>query len=173
MSKIGIFYGSCGGTTGEVAEEIGKFFGVDEDDIINMEEDYDDVDQLLGYDILFLGSSTWGQGDVQRDWVDPLYEIDQDEVDFSGKTVALFGAGDCESHGEHFVSALGKMYDLFTARGAKVVGSFPTDGYTYEESLAVKDGKFCGLPFDNVNEEDKTPARVQAWCESVKAELGI
>lgn len=172
MSKIGIFYGSCGGITGEVAEEIGKFFDVDEDDIINMEEDFDDVDQLLGYDILFLGSSTWGQGDVQRDWVDPLYEIEQDEVDFSGKTVALFGAGDCESHAEHFVSALGKMHDLFKERGAKVVGSFPTDGYTYEASLAIKDGMFCGLPIDNVNEEDKTEARVQAWCEKVKSDLG-
>lgn len=173
MANIGIFYGSCGGATQGVAEKIAEAFEVDEDNVINMEEDFDDVDQLLEYDILFLGSSTWGQGDVQRDWVDPLYEIEQDEVDFSGKTVALFGAGDHDSHGEHFVSALGKMHDLFKERGAKIVGFIPTDGYTYEESLAIKDGKFCGLPIDDVNEEDKTPARVEAWLESVKQELSL
>lgn len=171
MANIGIFYGSCGGTTGAAAEKIAALMEVDEDNVINMEEDYDDVDQLLEYDVLILGSSTWGQGDVQRDWVDPLFEIDGDEVDFSGKTIALFGAGDCQSHGEHFVSALGKMYDIFHARGAKLIGSFPTDGFTYKASLAIKDGQFCGLPFDDVNESDKTEERIEAWVAKLKSEL--
>lgn len=173
MANIGIFYGSCSGITGEVAEKIAEEFGVEDDAVINMEEDFDDVDQLLEYDILFLGSSTWGQGDVQRDWVDPLLEIDDDEVDFSGKTVLLFGAGDCKDHGEHFVSALGKMHDLFSARGAKIVGSFPTDGYSFEHSLALKDGKFCGLPFDSINEAELTESRASAWIDQVKGELAL
>ena len=109
MSKIGIFFGSSGGVTRAVAEKLEELF--DGAELIDMEEDFDDIDQMLEYDILLLGSSTWGQGDPQRDWVDPLYEIESDDVDFSGKTIALFGAGDQETHGEHFVSALGKMYD--------------------------------------------------------------
>ena len=64
MAKIGIFYGSSGGVTGAVAEKLEELF--EDADLINMEEDFDDIDQLLGYDILLLGSSTWGQGDPQR-----------------------------------------------------------------------------------------------------------
>lgn len=171
MSKIGIFFGSSGGVTRAVAEKLEELF--DGADLIDMEEDFDDVEQMLEYDILLLGSSTWGQGDPQRDWVDPLYEIESDDVDFSGKTIALFGAGDQETHGEHFVSALGKMYDLFSARGAKLVGSFPTDGFTYEFSLAEKEGKFVGLPIDDVNQADLTDERVEKWAAGVKAELGL
>jgi flavodoxin I len=171
--KIGIFYGSCGGTTAKVAEMLAKEFNVDEDDVINMEEDYDDLDQFLDYDILFIGSSTWGQGDVQRDWVDVLLEIEEEDIDFSSKTIALFGAGDCKTHGEHFVSALGKMYDVFKSKGAKIVGFVPQDGYTFTHSLAIKDGKFCGLPIDSVNEPDLTVDRTQKWIKQLKEELNL
>lgn len=171
MAKIGIFYGSSGGVTAAAAEKLEELFEGAE--LIDMEEDFDDIDQLLSYDILLLGSSTWGQGDPQRDWVDPLYEIESDEIDFSGKTIALFGAGDQETHGEHFVSALGKMYDLFKKRGAKLVGSFPTEGYSYDFSLADKGGKFVGLPIDDINQSDLTDERIEKWAASVKSELGI
>lgn len=167
--RVGVFYGSCSGITGNVARKIAEAFEADE--VINMEEDFDSVDQLLAYELLFLGSSTWGQGDVQRDWVDPLLEIGDEELDFSGKTIALFGAGDAKTHGEHFVSALGKMYDLFKERGASFVGFFPTEGYAFEASLALKEGMFCGLPIDEVNEPEKTQARVEAWIAKVKEEI--
>jgi flavodoxin I len=171
--KIGIFYGSCGGTTAQVANLLADAFEIDEDDVINMEEDFDDVSQLMEYDVLFIGSSTWGQGDVQRDWVDVMLEIEEEELDFDGKTIALFGAGDSKTHGEHFVSALGKMHDLFAGLGAKIIGFVPTDGYTFTHSLALKDGKFCGLPFDTVNEPDLTIPRANAWIEQLKKELGL
>ena len=171
MANIGIFFGSSGGVTRAVAEKLEELF--DGAELIDMEEDFDDIDQMLEYDILLLGSSTWGQGDPQRDWVDPLYEIESDETDFTGKTIALFGAGDQETHGEHFVSALGKMYDLFSARGAKLVGSFPTEGFTYEFSLAEKDGKFVCLPIDDINQSDLTDERVEKWAAGIKEELGL
>lgn len=172
MAKVGIFVGSSGGITFEVAEQLAECF--DDAEVINMEEDYDDIDQLLEYDILLIGSSTWGQGDPQRDWVDPLYEMDNDEPDFSGKKIAFFGAGDQDTHGEHFVSALGKMHDLFAKLGAQTgFGYWPTDGYDYKFSLAEKEGKFCGLPIDDVNQSDMTEARVTAWAEQVRREIGL
>lgn len=171
--NIGIFYGTAGGNTKIVADALAEAFDLDEDNNINIEEDYDDTDQLLEYDVLFLGTSTWGQGDVFHGWVDILFEIESEDVDFSGKTVAFFGAGDYVKHGEHFCSALGKMYDLFTSKGAKGIGFMPTDGYTYEASLAVKDDQFCGLPIDQMNEADKTPARIEQWIGILKNELGV
>ena len=172
MAKIGIFVGSSGGVTMSAAEKLEELF--DGAELINMEEDYDDLEQFEDFDVLLIGSSTWGQGDVQRDWVDPLYEMQNDEPDMSGKKVAFFGAGDQESHPEEFVTALGKMKDIFSKLGADTeYGYWPTEGYSYKYSYAEKDGKFCGLAIDDINQEDLTDSRLGAWAQQVKSEMNI
>jgi len=172
MAKMGIFIGTAGGTSMKVADALVEAFDIDEDDVINMEDDFDDVeDQMLEYDVLFIGSSTWGQGDVHFSWVDPVLEIEDDEIDFSGKTVAFFGAGDTKKHSEHFCSALGKLHKTFTSAGAKPVGFIPKDGYDYEFSMAEIDGKLCGCAIDEHNESDKTEERIETWISALKAEL--
>jgi flavodoxin I len=172
MSKVGIFVGSSGGVTLLAAEKLQELF--DGAELINMEEDYDDLEQFDEFDVLLIGSSTWGQGDPQRDWVDPLYEMDNDAPDLSGKKVAFFGAGDQKTHGEFFVSALGKMEDIFHKCGAKTgFGHWPTDGYEYKYSDAEKAGKFCGLPIDDINQEDLTEDRITSWAKQVKEEMQI
>lgn len=171
MSKIGIFVGTAGGTSMKIAKALGKEFDVDKDDIINMEEDFDDIEQFEDYDILFLGSSTWGKGEVHFSWVDPILELEDEKPDFSGKTVAFFGAGDCKKHGEHFCSALGKLHKTFTGLGATAIGFIPKEDYEYEFSLAEIDGKFCGLGIDEHNEKGKTKERISNWIEVLKSEL--
>jgi flavodoxin I len=174
MSRIGVFVGTAGGTSMKVADGLAEAFGIEEDDIINMEEDFDDIeDQMMEYDILFLGSSTWGQGDVHFSWVDVMLEIEDEDFDFSGKTVAFFGAGDCKKHGEHFCSALGKLHKTFVGAGAKAVGFVSKDDYDYEFSLAEMDGKLCGLAIDEHNESDKTEARIENWISILKDELKL
>ena len=172
MASVGIFVGSSGGITQGVAEKLEELFEGAE--LINMEEDYDDLEQFDDFDVLLIGTSTWGQGDPQRDWVDPLYEMDNDEPDLSGKKVAFFGAGDQESHPEEFVTALGKIKDIFSKCGADTeYGYWSTEGYTYKYSFAERDGKFCGLAIDDINQEDLTEARVNDWASQVKGEMGL
>lgn len=168
MSRIGIFVGTCSGVTMKAAERLAEMLGKDNCDLFNMEDDFTDFDEMLEFDYLLFGCSTWGSGEVQNDWRDPLLDLDNEKPDFSGKTIAVFGAGDYKDHGEQFVSALGILYDKFKARGATLVGSMPLDGYTYEYSFAERDGVFVGLPFDKVNENDKTEARLAAWVEILK-----
>ena len=55
--------------------------------------------------------------------------------------------------------------------GAPFIGSVPTDGYTFDDSEAIVDGKFIGLPLDDVNEDDKTDSRIDAWIEEIKPQL--
>ncbi|MEL6603363.1 MAG: flavodoxin [Cyanobacteria bacterium J06614_10] len=169
MTKIGIFYGSTSGVTEEIAEKIYEEIGDSACDLYSMEEDFDDVDDLLKYDYLLLGCSTWGAGEVQNDWREPLFDMEVEKPDFSGKTIALFGAGDCTGHGKHFVGALGILYDQFTALGAQIVGAVPVEGYSFEASTAIRDGKFVGLPLDEVNESDKTDQRIANWLNSLRA----
>lgn len=171
MAKVGIFFGSSSGVTRGAAELLEE--QIPGAELIDMEEDYEGIDQFEDYDVLLIGSSTWGQGDPQRDWVDPLYELSNEQPDLSGKKVAFFGAGDQETHGEHFVSALGKMHDLFVSLGASAYGYTPTEGFDYEFSLAEREGKFCGLAFDDVNQEELTASRVSAWASQLKSEMGL
>ena len=170
MAKIGIFYASAGGTTKIITDKLIEAFDIEEDDVIFMEEDYDDTEQFEEYDVLLLGSSTWGQGDPHFEWVDPLLEVEE-EADMSGKKVAFFGAGDSVKHGEHFCSALGKLHNVFTKKGAKAIGFLPKELYTYEFSLAEIDGKFCGCGIDEHNEKDKTADRIEKWIEVLKSEI--
>ncbi|WP_317931816.1 flavodoxin [Halioxenophilus sp. WMMB6] len=171
MSKIGIYVGSSTGSTMQVAKKLEAAFGEERCDIKDLEDDYMDLDEFLEYDILFFGCSTWGSGEVQYNWVEPLQDLQINKPDFSGKTIALFGAGDCKDHSEQFVSALAVLYDKFGARGASFIGAFPTDGYTFDHSEAIRDGKFVGFPFDRVNEDDKTDERLSRWVEVLKAEM--
>ncbi|MBU1669139.1 flavodoxin domain-containing protein [bacterium] len=170
MANIGIFYASAGGTTKIITDALVEAFEVDEDSVISMEDDYDDIEQFDDFDVLFIGSSTWGQGDAHFEWVDPMLEIEE-EADFSGKKVAFFGAGDAKKHGEHFCSALGKLHNTFTKVGAEAIGFVPKEDYNYEFSLAEMDGKLCGLGIDEHNEAEKTQARIENWITVLKDEV--
>ena len=171
MSKVGIFYASAGGNIKLIADALKEAYEVEDDDCILMEDDFDSVEQFEDYDVLFLGTSTWGQGDVHFSWVDALFEISSQKMSFEGKTIAFFGAGDAKTHGEHFCSALGKFYQTFSKTGAKIVGFVDKVGYTYEASLAEIDGKLCGLAIDNINEPSKTQERIENWLEQLKEEI--
>ncbi|MDJ0661985.1 MAG: flavodoxin [Crocosphaera sp.] len=168
MAKVGIFYGSTSGITEEIAIKLREKLGEDICDIYSMEEDFDEYDQLLDYDYLLLGCSTWGAGEVQNDWREPLFEMELDKPDFTGKTIALFGAGDQVDHGTEFVSALGKMYEHFNKLGATLVGEFPNEGYDFQYSSALLNDKFVGLPIDEVNQSEKTEERISQWVDSIR-----
>jgi hypothetical protein len=49
-----------------------------------------------------------------------------------------------------------------------VVGFVDDEGYTYDDSSAVVDGRWVGLPIDEDNEYDLTDARLKAWVDQLK-----
>jgi flavodoxin I len=51
--------------------------------------------------------------------------------------------------------------------GAEIVGDWPTDGYTFEQSAAVVDGRFLGLIIDQRTQGMHTDARMDAWLAQV------
>ena len=167
MKKIGIYYGSTAGTTEEIAKTIATVLNVadtDIHDVSNFSEESIDA-----YEVLLLGSSTWGEGDIQDDWFTVLQSLSK--MDLSGKKVAFFGCGDSSSYPDSFCGAMGQMYNEIKDTGAKFIGSVSTDGYTFDESEAVVDGKFIGLPLDEENEDEKSAKRITDWIESIKPEL--
>lgn len=164
MKKIGLFYGSTMGNTEGVARIIGKELSADIFDVSNASKG-----DLDSYEMLILGTSTWGLGDLQDDWEGFISELQA--VDLTGKTVAIFGLGDAEGYPDTFVDGIGTLYEAVSSQGATVIGSVPVVDYSYDASTAEVDGLFVGLPLDEDNESDKTQARLDAWLVDIKAVL--
>nr|WP_321502334.1 flavodoxin [uncultured Dethiosulfovibrio sp.] len=163
MSNIAVFYGSTTGATQGVAEKIAGILGADIFDASSAGND-----AIEGHDVLLLGSSTWGLGELQDDWNDFLPKLEKAEL--SGKKVAFFGTGDQEGFGDTFVEALGIIHDAIEGKGVTVIGKWPSDGYSGTSS-ALKDGFFVGLPIDESNQSDMTDDRIAAWTEQLKSEM--
>lgn len=167
MEKTCIIYGSSTGTCQAIAEKIAGRLGVAQADVYDVANIT--ADTVGRYANLILGTSTWGAGELQDDWYDGLEKLKGTEL--SGKTIALFGCGDCESYGDTFCSAMAEIYEGLKDSGAKFVGQVSTDGYTFGDSAAVIGGQFVGLALDDVNEDDKTDGRIDAWTEQIKDAL--
>ncbi len=164
MKSTIVIYGSSTGTCQSIAENIAGKLGVETLDVQQLT-----ADVINNNDNLILGTSTWGAGEMQDDWYDGVKTLKA--AGLSGKTVALFGCGDCESYCDTFCGGLKELYDAAVEAGATVVGSVPTEGYNFDDSEAAVDGNFVGLALDEVNEDDKTESRVSAWVEALKPSL--
>lgn len=166
MKRTGIFYGTSTGNTREVAEMIASRLGVKDSDV----HDVASVapSELGNYDVIILGSPTYGSGELQDDWYDFITGAEQ--LDLKGKTVAVFGCGD-ENMSDTFCDAVGIIYDRMGKTGARFTGEYNAACYHYGETGAEIDGKIIGLLIDNVNHADITAERVNGWCDQLKNEL--
>ena len=163
MKKTVVVYGSSTGTCEAVANTIASKLGVE---AINVADLNDAI--VADNDNLILGTSTWGAGELQDDWYDGVEVLKG--ADLAGKTVALFGCGDAESYPDTFCGAMAEIYNAVKDQ-ANVIGAVSTDGYTFDDSEAVIDGQFVGLALDDVNEDDKTEGRIDAWIDAIKGQL--
>lgn len=171
MASIGLFFGSDEGNTERVAYQIRKCLGEDLVDIY----DVADITQLefTHYDRIILGIPTWDFGQIQSDWEDFWGDIA--EVDFSGKTVALFGLGDQFGYADYFLDAMGMLHDVVVQSGARIIGHWSTEGYEFIASKAEIPGAamFVGLALDEDHQEDLTSSRLNNWCTQIAAEFGL
>lgn len=157
--KTGIFFGSTMGTTEALAKQIAHKLSIPSADVYNVAEV--SVDQVMDYDLLLLGSSTWGAGDLQDDWYSFVDQLKN--KDLTGKRVALFGCGDSASYPDTFCDALSVLYDDLAGTGCAFVGAYVPEDYDVTDSAVCRDGKFIGLAIDDVNESDKTEDRIDTW----------
>lgn len=160
MAKTIVVYGSSTETCENIANTLGEKLGAD---VINAADLT--AEQLESADNILLGSSTWGVGELQDDWYDAIETVKG--ANLAGKKVAVFGCGDSASYSDTFCGAMKELYDAAKVAGATVVGEVSTDGYTFDSSDAVVDGKFVGLALDDVNEDDKTAERIDAWIPTL------
>ncbi len=164
MKNIGIIYGSSTGTCQDMAQKIAELLPGDVVDVSNMNQE-----KFENYDVLLLGSSTWGFGELQDDWDSALSKLKS--ANLSGKSVGFFGCGDADGYPDTFCDAIGIIYKAIENSGCTFIGKMPIGDISFDESAAVIDGELVGVVADDINESDKTEERIATWVEIIKSQI--
>ena len=164
--RIKLIYGSDTGNTELVTEDIVKLLDNVEVTTVGelTPEDWD-------HDRFILGIPTWYDGDLQSDWEEYFEEFQT--IDFTGKTVAIFGLGDQLGYEEWFCDGVGILAEVVIKNGGTVIGYTDKDeSYDFETTpkSIIKDDVFYGLCIDEDNQGELTQERLKNWVEQLKLE---
>jgi flavodoxin I len=174
MSKIGLFFGPLKGSVHRVADKIKDAIGEDKVEMVAVNEaetsDLNRFDKII-FGISTVGKETWDSEYSNTDWNNFFPKATA--ADYTGKTVAIFGLGDHITYPGHFVNAMGMLAKELLKKNATIVGKIAADGYEFDESEAVIDGQFVGLPVDEDFEPEQTDERIAAWLNNIKPYFGF
>jgi flavodoxin I len=167
MKKTAIFYSFSSRKTSKIASMILDEFG--DTQIATHDPEAIAFETLLAYDNLILGVPTWFDGELPNYWDELVPAIE--DMNFKGKTVAIFGNGDQEGYPQNFCDGVGIMAGLMESRGARLAGFTEATGYNFEHSRAERNGKLCGLLLDFENQPKMNSRRVKDWVNQLRKEL--
>ena len=174
MDKTAIFFGPLDGAVHRVAEKIRKVIGEDKVIMVPVKdasvEDLEKYDKII-FGISTVGKETWESIYTNVDWAKFLPEISK--TTYQNKTIAIFGLGDHITYSSTFVDHIGLLGHELMKKGATLVGQVSTDGYEFDESEAVVNGKFLGLPVDEDFEPELTDERVKNWLVQIRPSFGF
>ena len=162
--RIKLIYGSDTGNTELVTEDIIKLL-----DNVEVTTVADLTPEDWDHDKFILGIPTWYDGELQSDWEDYFEEFKT--IDFTNKTVAIFGLGDQLGYEEWFCDGIGILAKVIIENGGKVIGyTEKDDSYDLEEipKSLVDDNTFYGLCIDEDNQPELTQDRLQKWVGNIK-----
>ena len=171
VKNIGIFYAPSGGSVHRVARLIKQKLADWEPDIFVVS---DIVPlKLLDYRNLILVCSTLGRNTWEMEQKDPWSSFIPKllRIHLDGRKVAMVGLGDHVSYPNNFVDGMGILGQTVEEIGGKLIGMTETRDYVFNDSRALRDGKFIGLPLDEDYEADKTEGRLEEWLKRIRPEL--
>ena len=164
--RIKLIYGSDTGNTELVTEDITKLL-----DDIEVTTVADLTPEDWDHDKFILGIPTWYDGELQSDWEDYFEEFKT--IDFTDKTVAIFGLGDQLGYEEWFCDGVGILAKVVLENGGKIIGyTEKDDSYELDEpcKALVDDNTFYGLCLDEDNQQELTQERLVKWVGDLKKE---
>jgi flavodoxin I len=164
MVKIGLFYSFKSLKTKKIASYIIEWFG--EEAIESIDAETVTEEDFMRFDKIILGVPTWFDGELPLYWDEFVPALK--DLDLTGKKIAIYGLGDQKGYPENFGDAVGLMASILISRNAELVGETSPEGYSFESSRALYNGKFRGLILDQENQPRLTENRVQDWCDQLK-----
>ena len=162
--RVKLIYGSDTGNTELVTEDLTKLL-----DDVEVTTVADLTPEDWDHDKFILGIPTWYDGELQSDWEDYFEEFKT--IDFTNKTVAIFGLGDQLGYEEWFCDGIGILAEVIMENGGKVIGYTEKDNsYDLEETpkSLVDDNTFYGLCIDEDNQPELTQDRLEKWVVDIK-----
>ncbi len=150
MIKAIIVYGSNSGETEWIAETIGEVlrksgFDVSIKDVVDIQ----DPEELLNYDLILLGSSTWNFGELQQNM--KAFEPELQKLNLAGKFAAAFGSGDKQGYADYFCKAVDILEEDLLRCGAEIV--------------------MPSLKVDESEDRDKREEIIKKWTEELVKEV--
>ena len=167
MNKTAIIYSFSTKKTGKIAERIKEAFNDEQVEMVNAEEITEEL--FISFSQLIMGVPTWFDGELPNYWDEFVPALE--DLDLTGKKIALYGLGDQKGYPENFVDGMGIMAEILGHQGATLMGFTSTRGYDFESSRAVRGDQFCGLAIDYENQGSMNKERVEAWVEQLKTEF--
>ena len=167
MKKTAIIYSFNTKKTGKIAERITEAFNDDQVEMVNAEEITEEL--FMSFDQIIMGVATWFDGELPNFWDEFVPALE--DMDLSGKKIALFGLGDQKGYPENFLDGMGIMAEILEEQGATLVGFTSVEGYEFESSRALRGEQFTGLAIDYENQGSMNKERVAAWVEQLKKEF--
>lgn len=172
MAKIGLYYGSNEGNTAVASDIVKEEFEKYEQDIVEIHNIADaSLSEIEEWEYLIFGISTWDIGQLQDDWAAFLPHMD--DLNLSGKKVAIFGLGDQYGYPDTFIDAAGVLADKVMQRGGELYGLWPVEGYEITGSVAQHKDHLLALGLDNDNEGEKHRPRIQKWVKLLAFAWGL
>ncbi len=170
MRQIALIYGSDTGMTEEITNSIIDIWNLCDITVIEVcEVKKEDFEK---FDILIFGLSTWYDGDLQSDWEDYFDEFKK--IDFTGKTVALYGLGDQYGYGEYFIDGVGMLAEVILRNNGQITGFWSTKGYDFKESKALYNKDyFYGLAIDEDNQPELSQQRIIDWLSILEVDFSL
>ncbi len=172
MEKVAIIYWPKDGNVEIVAKKIYSHFEQSNAIIRNISEFKSQ--EIESCDFIIIGGSTvgaeiWEEAEASNKWNDLFRALN--DINLEGKKIALFGLGDQVLYPNNFVDGLSVINDEIKKLGGKIIGAWPTEGYSFTESTAIENNKFLGLALDEDNESDLTDERIKNWLDQLKKEF--
>lgn len=174
MKKIALLYWAPGGNVEKAARQIRDQLGKDRVFMAHLAEF--ELDTLDEYEALIFGCATigaevWQEAKADNKWNE--FFLKTENTSFKNKQFALFGLGDQILYPDNFVDSLGFLKNEIEKRDGKIVGRWPTEGYTFIGSEGAADGTFFGLALDEDQQEHMTADRIKAWTAQIAREFGL
>lgn len=167
-----VVYATLFGTTERVAETVAaELTALLDEPVPALDLAHLDPSDLLGRELVVVGTPTWNVGQLPPDLEARLPELAG--LDLRRSALALFGTGDQAGYPDTFLDAVGIVADALEPTGARLVGRWPAAGYRFEASLALRGGELLGLGVDEDNEPELTARRIAVWAERVAVEAGL
>ena len=127
MEKAILIYGSTIGNTEILSKSVEEGLKISDVEVTVKNVETANVEELKDYDAIILGCSTWGEGELQDDFVS--FEQEMEKISLNGEKAAVFGPGDSDVYPDTFCDAVDILEKRLRNCGVEIIiDSLKIDG---------------------------------------------